>query len=326
MIEERPDPSPGPGQVLIKVARCGVCGTDLHLTSGLTIGAPADAVLGHEYSGEVIAIGPEVHKLKIGALVTAMPIAACNQCAACLDGQPWWCQRSSLTNGGFAELVTAQAVSTFTLPANLSLQDGALIEPLAVALHGVSIAQMDRGARVLIVGAGPIGLAAVFWARRMGAGAIGVTASTNRRSSLAMAMGANTFIVPGENPAREIREALGGPPDIVFECVGIPGMIAKSVDFVRRRGTVVVLGACMEPDTLTPIRALNKEIKIQFAVVYGRKDFETALDFMDRGHLEPRSMVTDVVSFDEFPAAFEQLRHRTSQCKIMLAPCLLKKL
>jgi (R,R)-butanediol dehydrogenase/meso-butanediol dehydrogenase/diacetyl reductase len=135
-----------------------------------------------------------------------------------------------------------------------------------------------------------------------------------------MDMGATTFVLPGQEAAREIREALGGPPDVVFECVGIPGMIAKSVDLVRRRGTVVVLGACMDADTLLPIRALNKEIKIQFAVVYGKKDFEMALDFMDRGHVEPRGMVTNVVSFDDFSDAFEQLRHRSSQCKIMLAP------
>lgn len=125
------------------------------------------------------------------------------------------------------------AVQCLPLPASVSLEDGALVEPLAVGLHRVRVAQMTPGARVLVIGAGPIGLATVFWARRLGAGRVAVTASSNRREALAYTLGATAFIDPADSSPQAVSRALGAPPDVVFECVGKPGLLARSIEHVQ---------------------------------------------------------------------------------------------
>jgi threonine dehydrogenase-like Zn-dependent dehydrogenase len=182
------------------------------------------------------------------------------------------------------------------------------------------MAGMKPGDRVLVIGAGPIGLAAIFWARRHGAGAIAATAASMRRAELALCMGASDFLAPSDNPAAAAAEALGGPPDIVFEAVGAPGLIETAVACVRRRGTVVVLGLCWDPDTFVPGVAVGKEVRLQCAGFYSAREFEHAIQPFDTGSVEPREMITDRVSLAEFPTAFEALRTRTHQCKVMLDP------
>ena len=188
-IEHRPDPTPQPDEVVIQVARCGICGTDLAMTDGAGPLFDLDSIPGHEFAGEIVAIGSAVSRLKIGDRVTAMPFVGCGVCEVCLAGRPNFCAQFRGMAGGFAEYVPANERVTIRLPSGLSTEDGALIEPLAVSLHGVALAQMTPGARVLIIGAGPIGLGAAYWARRHGAGRVAVTATSNRRGCCARCPG-----------------------------------------------------------------------------------------------------------------------------------------
>lgn len=323
-IETFADPTPGPGEVVLKVARCGICGSDLHMTDGHSpaFTLPENSTLGHEFAGEVVATGPGVERLKVGDRVTALPFTGCGKCTACLAGKPNFCAEFRGMVGGFGEyMLTAERVAT-KLPSSLSMVDGALIEPLAVGLHGVALAQMPPGARVLVIGAGPIGLAAIFFARRTGAGKIAVTASSRRRENLALQMGASSFVLPeeGQDLVSVAAAALGGMPDVVFECVGKTDCIAQSVNCVRPAGTVVVLGFCTVPDSFIPALAVWKEVKMQFAVTYTLGEFEHVADTLDAGHVEPRAMITDTVPLDALPDAFEALRQRTHQCKVMVDP------
>jgi (R,R)-butanediol dehydrogenase/meso-butanediol dehydrogenase/diacetyl reductase len=322
-IEDVPDPKPGEGQILLKVASCGICGSDLHITSGHgSITMPAGVILGHEYAGEIVEVGKGVTGFRAGVMVTAMPSSGCGQCDACRIGEVKWCQGRKVMQGGYGEYLLAGADTTFMLPAQMSAEDGALVEPLAVGLHGVAVADMKVGAKVLVIGAGPVGLAAIFWARRFGAGRIAVMASSDRRKALALAMGATDFVVPVEGPSsvEAVNDALGSAPDLVLECVGVPGMIEKSVAHVRPLGTVVVLGFCTEDDPWKPTTGLFKEAKIVFAYVYGKREFELCIDTLDAGHVEPRQMVTDRISLSQLPTAFEDLRARTTQCKVLVDP------
>jgi (R,R)-butanediol dehydrogenase/meso-butanediol dehydrogenase/diacetyl reductase len=202
----------------------------------------------------------------------------------------------------------------------MSLDDGALVEPLAVGLHGVERARMNVGDKVLVIGAGPVGLAAIYWARRLGAGKIVATASSTRRADMALAMGANAFVAPSEDPVAAVNDALGGPPDVVFECVGVPGMIQRSCEHVKPTGKVVVLGFCTDPDQWNPVVPLFKEVDVIFAVLYAIRDFQVCVDTMNAGSVEPRMMITDRVSLNETPAMFEALRQRGSQCKVLIDP------
>jgi (R,R)-butanediol dehydrogenase/meso-butanediol dehydrogenase/diacetyl reductase len=321
-IESRPDPTPGEGEIVLKVGRCGVCGTDIAMTDGSGQLFESNSVIGHEFAGEVVAIGKGVERLQIGDRVTAMPYTGCGHCASCVSGRPNFCASFRGMAGGFAEYVTAAAFTTLKLPASLSLADGALVEPLAVGLHGAALAHIQPGARVLVIGAGPIGLGATFWARKLGAGPIAVTASSRQRESLAMQLGATAFVLPEQPealPAAAIA-ALGGMPDIVIEAVGKRGLIAQAINCVRPAGTVVVLGFCSQPDSFVPAIAVWKEVQLRFAMTYSLAEFEHVARALDRGEVEPRAMITDTIALDALPTVFESLRHRTHQCKVMVDP------
>ena len=149
-----------------------------------------------------------------------------------------------MQGGGFAQWATARSHQCRLIPSSVGLKDSALAEPLAVALHGVMRAGLKPGAKVLILGAGAIGLAVAFWARRLGAGAVAITDLGDWQRERALHLGATHFLVADEVVPGRVEQSLGGPADIVFECVGRPGLIAQAIDQVRPRGTVVVLGLC----------------------------------------------------------------------------------
>jgi (R,R)-butanediol dehydrogenase/meso-butanediol dehydrogenase/diacetyl reductase len=320
------DPSPGAGEVVLKIHRCGICGSDLHMTDGHSphFTLPENSSLGHEFAGEVVAVGKSVQNLKIGDPVTALPYTGCGHCATCLAGRPNFCAQFTGAAAGFAEYAVVAERVTTKLPTTLSMEDGALIEPMAVGLHGVALAKLTPGARVLVIGAGPVGLAAIFWARRLGAGRIVATASSRRREALARHMGSDAFVVPdaAQDLAALAADALDGPADIVFECAGQTGLIARAIDCVKPQGDVVVLGFCTVPDQFVPAQAVWKEVRIQFAVTYSMQEFAHVANVFDAGHVEPRMMITDRVSLDALPDAFEALRHRSTQCKVMVNPWL----
>jgi len=322
-IEDVADPAPGPGQVVLKVCRCGVCGTDLSMTSAGD-GRPLapGSLLGHEFSGEVVELGPGVTQLKVGDLVTAQPTMGCGACPACLAGTPFWCTGAKPAGraSGFAEYTLSTQGSAVRLPHDVSLADAALTEPFACGRHGVRRAGLRGGERVLVMGAGAIGLGTAYWARRAGAAKVAVMARSDRRRAMAFAMGADSFLTTGDAPAAQAADALGGAPDVVFECAGAPGAIAAAIDCVRPRGCVTVLGYCMKPDSFVPGTALLREIDLRFAIVYDRTDFEACLDALAGADPAPRAMITGVVGFSAFPQAFEALRTSRDQCKLMLDP------
>jgi threonine dehydrogenase-like Zn-dependent dehydrogenase len=321
VIESLDDPVPGPGELVLRVGRCGICGTDLHMTDGHAASFPAESVLGHEFAGEVVALGVGVQNYKLGDAVAGLAVAGCGQCASCIVGDPMWCEKGLIpAMGGFGQYTVVKALSAIKLPGTLSLEDGALVEPLAVGLHGVSLAGISPGARVLVLGSGSIGLSAAFWARRFGATRVVVASRTARGKDHALRMGASCFEQFGDDFPVRISAALGGAPDIVFECIGVPGMLGMAAEIVRPRGTVLVLGNCMLPDTVVPALLLFKQLRVQGSMVYSRREFEIVADALDAGAVEPRSMITDTVALEALPAAFEALRRPTYQCKTMVEP------
>ena len=195
-IERLPDLEPGEGQLLVRVHRCGICGSDLHMTQGHGYTVPAGSVLGHEFAGEVVEVGRGDSPFRKGDVVVAMPIMGCGKCGPCQTGEPAYCDNISYLAGGYAEYALVSAHTASWLPSRLSAADGALAEPLAVALHGMAVASVKPGDRVLIQGAGPIGLSALFWARRLGAGKVDVIEGAKPRAELAAKFGAHDVRAP----------------------------------------------------------------------------------------------------------------------------------
>jgi (R,R)-butanediol dehydrogenase/meso-butanediol dehydrogenase/diacetyl reductase len=320
VIETIADPTPGAGELVVKVGRCGICGSDLHMTEDPTYGKGAGDVLGHEFAGEVVALGKGTEGVAIGDLVSVIPLASCGTCAACRAGEVAYCDQFGLQGGGYAEFAITRPNQCVKLPASASLADGAIIEPLAVALHGVNMSGLKAGDKILILGAGPIGLAVAFWARRKGATDIVIQDLNDFQQLRACEMGASGFVVDPADPVGGAERALGGKADIVFECVGIPGLIEQAVGQVRARGTILLLGLCTKPDTFNSFAMLSKEVRLVTSAFFTRQEYEEALDVLNAGAAEPRLLVTDTISLNDTPQRFEALRKRTHDCKILIAP------
>lgn len=249
-----------------------------------------------------------------------IPLKSCGHCEHCRKGEIQWCENFGLQGGGYAEYALTRPNQCVKLPQDLSLADGAIVEPLAVALHGLNLSGMRTGDRVLVLGAGPIGLAVAFWAKRYGAGKVAVQDIALHQQDRALEMGADIFVVDPADPIGSAETALGGKADIVFECVGIPGLIAQAVDQLRNRGTILLLGLCTKPDTFNSFAMLSKEVRLVTSAFFTRQEYEAALEALNQGAIEPRLLVTDTISLSETPEVFESLKRRTNQCKVLIAP------
>lgn len=319
-FESVPDPTPGEGELVVKVGRCGICGSDLHMTEDPAFGCRHGDILGHEFAGEVVALGKGADGLRTGDLVSVMPLRSCGKCEACRRGEVAWCENFALQGGGYAEYAVTRPNQCVPLPSGLSFADGAIIEPLAVALHGVNLSGMRTGDKVLILGAGPIGLAVAFWAKRFGAARVAVQDIAPFQEQRALDMGADVFVVDPENPVESAEQGLGGKADIVFECVGIPGLIAQAVEQVRPRGTILLLGLCTKPDTFNSFAMLSKEVRLVTSAFFTRGEYIATLAALEDGAVAPRLLVTDTISLADTPDIFESLKSRSAQCKVLIAP------
>ncbi len=321
-VIEVPKPKPGPGEVVLKVHNCGICGSDLHAVQ-YGMGLKADTVMGHEFCGEIHDLGEGVSGFKLGDRVTALPFISCGECDRCRADDGMHCERTrglglGQLPGGYAEFVMCGAASLLKLPDNVGSREGALVEPLSVGLHGVNRAGLKPGTGVVVMGAGPIGLSATAWARARGATVV-VSELAPGRKELALKFGAAAVVNPRvENPARKIAELTGQLPEVVFECIGVKSTLASAIEMVGLRGKVVVLGVCMEPDTIVPLNCILKEIGIEFIVGYNRAEFQETIDALASGKINAKQMITDVIGIEEVPAMFDSLRNPGARAKVMV--------
>jgi (R,R)-butanediol dehydrogenase/meso-butanediol dehydrogenase/diacetyl reductase len=313
-IVEVPDPSPGPGELLLQVAACGICGSDLKAVANM----PAGLVMGHEFAGTVVATGRDTAGWREGTAVCALPLIGCGVCVACVNGDVAHCPTVDMvgvggSSGGYSEFVRVSARESFALPEGVGTDLGALVEPLAVGLHAVERAQITPKDRVLVIGAGPVGLAVTLWARHFGARELVVSDPVAARRQAAAGFGATHTVDPTTGE-------LGAPYDLVFECVGTVGMIAHAVGEAGLYGRVIVAGVCTKPDPFVPIVALMKELAMHFVVYYRRRDYAYVVDMLAQGRIDVAPFVTDRVTLDAFPAAFEALKTPSTQCKVLVQP------
>jgi (R,R)-butanediol dehydrogenase/meso-butanediol dehydrogenase/diacetyl reductase len=316
-VETVPDPTPEPGQAVVRVAACGICGSDLHVHQ---LGyLPAGSILGHEFCGEVVEAAGG---LASGERVCVLPALSCGRCERCRTGLGMYCAEQrplglGQAAGAFAEYVAIAPHHAVRLPQGIDDEHGALVEPLAVARHAVDVARLAPGERCVVVGAGPIGLALVLWARLAGAREVIVSERSPGRRALAEGIGARVV----DPAAGRLAEAVGPDgADVVFEAVGAPGLVQECIEHARFRGRVVVVGVCIGPDRFQPSSAVLKEVELRFTLAYERRDFERTLDHIARGTLRPAALVTDRIGLDGVPAAFEALEQPASSGKVLVRP------
>jgi (R,R)-butanediol dehydrogenase/meso-butanediol dehydrogenase/diacetyl reductase len=310
-IESLPDPVPGEGRAGGQGRPLRHLRSDLHMTEDPpSAGTPATCSAtnlparswrsGKGAEGVASATSSRLSRWR-----------AADDCASCLAGEPAWCAHFGLQGGGYAEYALTRPNQCVILPRSASLADGAIIEPLAVALHGVNMSGLKTGDRILILGAGPIGLAVAF----LGTDARVRARSSSRTSFPGRRSARSGWAPPPSSSTLRTRSARptarsGAKADIVFECVGIPGLIAQAVGQVRNRGTILLLGLCTRPDTFDSFAMLSKEIRLVTSAFFTRQEYEAALDALDAGAPEPRRLVTDTIGLDAVPEIFEALKQR----------------
>jgi (R,R)-butanediol dehydrogenase/meso-butanediol dehydrogenase/diacetyl reductase len=312
-VVEVADPTPGAGELVLKVQACGICGSDLKAYAAM----PPGTVMGHEFCGEIVAVGGGAGEWREGQMVAAMPLSACGACRWCLADEPAHCEKVDYQGvggsaGAFAEHVRVDAVSAVALPAGIG-QFGALVEPLAVGRHTVAASRLRQGDRVLVIGGGNVGAAVALWASRLGAGDVIVSDPVADRRAASASFGATG-----------VHDPTAGPPpsgfDVVFECSGVPGMVQAAVDAAGVRRHVVIAGVCVVPDRIVPVVAIMKEVDVSFAVYYRGSEFAEAADLLASGALDAGAYVSGRVGLDGVDGAFQTLLSPNTERKILVTP------
>lgn len=318
-ISEGSRPEPDAGQLLLQVQASGICGTDLHLLGMLGPGV----TLGHEFTGTVAALGDGVDGFEIGERVVALPAIACKQCRACLNGDPVNCRSAKYLGGdlpgSFAEYVVVDAQASVPVPAEVSIEAAALVEPLAVTLKIFERASVRAGDRVLILGAGPIGLGVTMWARASGAGLIAVSDPVETRRQLALHLGATHAVDPAvEDLEQFAAHELDGSPEVVIECAGRPGLFAAATSVVAGGGRVVVAGMHMGTEEFNQRTPFLKNLEVVFSSWYTVRHYRHAVQLLSDGRIDPTPMVTHRITLDEVDQALRELASPNEYGKVLV--------
>ncbi|SRR5579885_1317608 len=326
VIETVAEPVPGPRDLILRVKDCGICGSDLHMTEPASVmPLPSGAIMGHEFAGEVVAQGKDVTGWKTGDRAAGFPFLCCGEQAPCptFSGARAMCSKGmgvglGQVPGAYAEFVRISSLGAYRLPDSVSFREGAMVEPLAVGLHAVDMARMERGATVLVIGAGPVGLATMLWAKFLGAHHVIVSERAEVRRGMAAKFGATDAVDPSLPLTPQVEKIAGHGPDIIFECVGAPGLINMAIMDAPRHAKIVIAGVCQQPDTIMPLMGIVKELNLQFVFGYRPADFDYVIAMIASDRVDVAHMVTDIVDLAGLPSAFEALRQPTHQCKVML--------
>lgn len=334
ILEDRPDLRPGPGEVIVKVKYCGICGTDIH--SYLEPGRRAtNMVLGHEVVGSIAESGDGVEGWDIGERVVVGPPGSCNECYYCLHGQPNLCMYalsrtigiSKGVDGGMAEYVRVKYPRGMLvkIPDDVSFEDAILIDTIAVAYRGIHQSSMKMGDNVVISGAGSIGLSAIQFAKINGAGHITVLDISPQKEKHAMTYGADLYLNPGEE-SEVLQEKIHAiynnvGADVVVECAGSAKSFQTLMTLVRRKGQLVAIGVTGDPLSITEQQIVRSEINIQGSFVYDTDDIRSCLGFMGSKRFKTDGMVSDIIRLDDVvEKGFERLSMPNDLIKVIIEP------
>lgn len=326
-VEQRPVPEPGPGEVLLEVSHCGICGSDLHFL--LEWGGRPGRIEGHEYSGRIAALGPGVEEWAVGEEVVGGPTPRCGRCEFCRMGRPGLCVErnrvgtdESEWQGAFARYTLVKVEELLRVPDGLSLRHAALAEPLAVSLHAITRAGGPAaGRRWLITGGGPIGYFALAALRAFGVDDVVVSEPHEKRRALCEALGART-IDPAELVIPTMpHDMVAEPFDVALECSGHKEAMEAALGQLRRAGTLVLVGAGVRAPRFDPNRILLNELVITGSFVYDADGFPRALELLASGRLPLDLLVDpDDVPLDQLLDAAIQLGEGERAAKVMVVP------
>ncbi|BAN01176.1 zinc-dependent alcohol dehydrogenase [Ilumatobacter coccineus] len=329
-LVEFPDPTPPDAGVVVDIAFCGICGTDIHAYQSGTPYRPS--ICGHEWSGTVSATGKAVRSLTEGDRVVVAASPACGRCSACEAGLADRCEAAFLSaigsdplappHGGFAPRIAVAESRVVKTDSGLTDEQAAQVEPATVAFHAVRQSYLRLGDTAVIQGAGPIGLGTMQWVRAAGAGRVIVIEPNAERRALALALGATDVVEPGDEASTLIKESTHGlGADIVYECVGRAWAIQTAVDLARRGGSICLIGVPDTDATISPAVWLVKEIRMTAALAYFHEEFDMAMRMMADGRVLVEPLHTSTASLAGLGDAIADLAGgATQQAKVLVNP------
>lgn len=326
-LDEMEMPVSKDGSVVFKVESAGICGSDIH---NFDAGAPVGLVLGHEFAGTVIDPGSR-DDLKAGDRVTGLPISPCGVCESCKNGNPQYCFKTwneavglALTNpGGYAEYSSCRADYVKKLPDNVSFDEGCMVEPSAVSLHAVNLADVKVGDRVLVIGAGIIGLMAAEFAKLDGASYVGLVEVNPKRGEKAKRYGFVDEYFDGKDE-KLVEKLMGvslGGFDKVIECCGNSAAVSEAIMAVKPGGTVVLVGVSTAPVTVPLVLSVMREVKLQGAIAYTETEFEDVIRLISEKVIDVEKYIDARVGLDKAQESFVRLTSGNDDAiKIILKP------
>ncbi|MEW6441296.1 MAG: alcohol dehydrogenase catalytic domain-containing protein [bacterium] len=322
-VSEVPSPEPGPGSLVVKVAYCGICGSDVHmLDAGMM---PTGSVPGHELSGSIAAIGQGVEDWREGDPVVVLPLDPCFACEPCRGWNVSLCQDGVARAyglgglpGGFSEYMQVRPSMLFRVPDGMDLKTAALNEPWAVAVHGVNLSGFKVGGSAVVMGAGPIGLLCVSALQAAGAAGIYVSEPDPFRADKARALGVDAVFNPKTDyTGAAVQEKLGRAPEYVFDCAGTDSSMEEAAGIAGVHGHVVALGVPMRNTTLFPLPCFLKETRFSFSFGYTYREFGECLRLLGSGRVRPDVVVSGVMPLGEIGSAMKRL-HGSGHAKILI--------
>jgi L-iditol 2-dehydrogenase len=329
-IADLPDPIPGQGEVLVSVAACGICGSDVHGYDGSSGRRIPPIVMGHEAAGTIAALGAGVSGFAEGDRVTFDSTIFCGACKHCRRGDVNLCDHRQVLGvscaefrraGAFAEFVAVPSHILYHLPESLSFAEAAMLEAVSVALHGVSLAQISEGSAALVVGAGMIGLLTLQALRAAGCSRIFVADLDKTRLQLAQDVGATAVLSPDMDLVEQVMQLTGGAGvDIAIEAVGRNETVKASIESVRKGGTVVLVGNISSEVTLPLQKVVTRQIRLQGSCA-SSGEYPRAIELLASGAIQVKPFITAVAPLEEGPRWFERLYAREPNLmKVILAP------
>ena len=326
-IKELQEPSVDHENVIIDVKKCGICGSDIHYW---VAGEPLGLVMGHEFSGVVKDPGLR-SDLKIGDRVTGLPISPCGNCDACLSGNPQYCASTwqqavglSLSNpGALTKQTKVRPDMIMKLPDTVNDCEGAMVEPTAVGLHAIHLADIKVGAKVLVIGGGIIGLVSAMFAKMEGASYVALSETNRKRGEKAVRLGVadEWFDAKDTKMVETLLQKTNGGFDVVIECCGTSPAVGTALMTVKPGKTVVLVGVSLGTVTIPTIVGVMKELKILGAIGYTKEEFQTCITLMAEKKIDVLKFVDDIVGLEEVQKAYERLTSGTDDAvKILVDP------
>jgi L-iditol 2-dehydrogenase len=329
-IVELPDPTPRQGEVLVIVAACGICGSDVHGYDGSSGRRIPPIVMGHEAAGTIAALGDGVKGFAQGDRVTFDSTIFCGACDNCRRGDVNLCDHREVLGvscaefrraGAFAQYVAVPSRILYRLPENLSFTEAAMLEAVSVALHGVSLAQISTGCTALVVGAGMIGLLTLQALRAAGCSRVFIADLDKMRLQLAQDVGATAVLSPDVDFAEQVIQLTGGAGvDIAIEAVGRNETVKAAIESVRKGGAVVLVGNISPEVTLPLQKVVTRQIRLQGSCA-SSGEYPRAIDLLASGAIKVAPLITAVAPLEEGPRWFERLYAREPNLmKVILTP------